>query len=81
MAFTDSDGNFKIVSLSRELPWKMKIIIHKKQRKSFGIIKGAQLSGLRLALGNQRFPVRVRLLAMCRGELSAVIAQLMPKCL
>ena len=26
------------------------------------------------------FPVRVRLLAMCRGELSAVIAQLMCVC-
>ena len=35
----------------------------------------------RLALRNQRFPVRVRLLAICRGELSAVIAQLMSKCL
>ena len=34
----------------------------------------------RLALGNQRFPVRVRLLAMCRGELSAVIARLMSNC-
>ena len=40
-----------------------------------------QLCGLRLALGNQKFPVRVRLLAMCRGELSAVIARLMSKCL
>ena len=28
-----------------------------------------------------RFPVRVRLLAMCGGELSAVIAQIIPKCL
>ena len=28
----------------------------------------------------QRFPVQVRLLAMCRGELCAVIARLMPKC-
>ena len=26
------------------------------------------------------FPVRVRLLAMCRGELSAVIARLMFRC-
>ena len=38
--------------------------------------KGTQLSGQRLALRNQRFPVQVRLLAMCTGELSAVIAQL-----
>ena len=37
--------------------------------------------GQRLALGNQKFPVGVRLLAMCRGELSAVIAHLMSKCL
>ena len=35
----------------------------------------------RLALGNQRFPVRVQLLAMCSGELSAVIAWLISKCL
>ena len=32
------------------------------------------------SLGNQRFPIRVRLVAMCRGELSAVIAWL-SKCL
>ena len=38
-------------------------------------------SGQRIVLGNQRFPVRVRLLAMCRGELSAVLARLMSKCL
>ena len=30
---------------------------------------------------NQNFLVRVRLLPMCRGELSVVIAQLMSKCL
>ena len=35
----------------------------------------------RLAFGNQRFPVRVQLLAMCSGELSAVIVWLMSKCL
>ena len=29
----------------------------------------------------KRFPVRVRLPAMCRGELSAVISRLMSKCL
>ena len=34
-----------------------------------------------LALGNQRFPVRFQLLAMCRGELPAVIALLMSQCL
>ena len=43
-------------------------------------IKGAQLGVQRLVLGNQTFPVQVRLLAMCRGELSAIIARLMPKC-
>ena len=31
------------------------------------------LSGSRLALGNQKLPVRVRLLAICRRELSAVM--------
>ena len=29
----------------------------------------------------QRFPIRVRLLAMCRSELSALIALLMSKCI
>ena len=48
---------------------------------SISIFKGAQLSGQRLALGNQRFPVRVRLLTMCRGELPAAIARLMSNCL
>ena len=33
------------------------------------------------ALGKQNFPVRVRLLTICRGELSAVMARLMSKCL
>ena len=28
-------------------------------------------------IGNEQFPVRVRLLVICRGELSAVIARLM----
>ena len=41
----------------------------------------AYLSGKRLAFGNQRFPVRKWLLAMCRGELSATIVCLMSKCL
>ena len=39
-------------------------------------IQGPQISGQQLALGNQRLPVRERLLAICRGELSAVIAGL-----
>ena len=42
--------------------------------------KGTQLSGQRLALGNQRFPVLVGKLAMCGGELSALITLLMSKC-
>ena len=37
------------------------------------------LSGHRLALGNQMFPVPAWLLVMCRGELSAVIGRLMSK--
>ena len=43
--------------------------------------KGAWLSGWRLAPGNQRFSVRVRLLAVCRGELSAAIAQPQSNCM
>ena len=35
----------------------------------------------RLDLGNQRFPVRVWLLDMCRGGLSALIFLLRSKCL
>ena len=34
-----------------------------------------------LALRNQEFPVRVRLLPICRDELSVVITRLMSKCL
>ena len=40
-----------------------------------------KINSYRLALRNQRFLVRVRLLAICRGEVSTVIAHLMPKCL
>ena len=47
----------------------------------FGFNLAAQISGQRLALGNQRILVRVRLLAKCRGELSVVITRPMPKCL
>ena len=39
------------------------------------------LSGQRLALGNQRFPFYVRLLNISRGELSVVTAGLMSRCL
>ena len=39
------------------------------------------LSIQQFMLTNQRSPFLVRLLAMCRGELSAIIAQLMCKCL
>ena len=37
-------------------------------------LKSEQLSGQLLAFGNQMFSVRVRLLAICRGELSPVIS-------
>ena len=49
-------------------------------KKSFTIHKGAQFSTQRLALGNQRFLVRVMLVAMCRGVASAVIFRLISKC-
>ena len=49
-------------------------------KKLFTIHKGAQFSTQRLALGNQRFLVRVTLVAMCRGVASAVIARLISKC-
>ena len=39
------------------------------------------ISGYRLAIENQNFPVRVRLLVIYRGNLSAVIAWLMQECL
>ena len=40
-----------------------------------------KINSYRLALRNQRFLFRVRLLAICRGEVSTAIAHLMPKCL
>ena len=43
--------------------------------------KGMQLSGQQLALVNQRLLVQVWLLAMGRGDVSAVTTQLMSKCL
>ena len=40
--------------------------------------KCAWLSGLQLVPEKQSFPVRVRSLAVCRGEISAAIVQLLP---
>ena len=43
--------------------------------------EGGYLNGEWLVLGNQRFPLRVvRLLSICRGELSTIIARVMSKC-
>ena len=52
-----------------------------KKNTSYAATTPHSLQTLRRALGNQRFLFRVRLLAMCRGELSAVIARLTSKCL
>ena len=45
------------------------------------ILRALSLLVSDLVLGNQRFLVRVQLLAMCRGEHSAVITRLISKCL
>ena len=55
-----------------ELGWKKVFEIYFERKVNELINEG-------LALGNQRFPVRVWLEAMCRGELSAVIARVMSK--
>ena len=44
-------------------------------------IRARSLVVIDLGLETKRFPVRVRLLAMRRGELHAVIARLMSECL
>ena len=44
------------------------------------LISEGKVISKRPVLGNQRFPVQVQL-AMCRGSLSAVIVQLISKCL
>ena len=76
-------ANFIYFKLGCVPIWPTKDIVIKTMPECFKATypNSAQLSGQRLALGNQRFPVRVRLLAMCRGELSAVIARLMSNCL
>ena len=67
------------------------IKIRNNSLKNYGLCLSHYLSALFLswdatliltnnALQKQRFPVRIRLLAMCRGELSVVIAQLISKC-
>ena len=45
------------------------------------ILECMQQSGYWFSLGNQKFHAAEQLLVMCRGELSAVIPQIMPKCL
>ena len=59
--------------------YKVSSYSYKNKDSSFTNVKGSWLSGQRLAFGNQRFPVQVQLLPMCRGELSAVITWLMSK--
>ena len=71
---------FIYIQLYNKVFMKLELLLLQSKRLCF-MFKDAQLSGQRLALGNQRFPIRVRLLPMCRGELSAIIAQLMCKCL
>ena len=44
---------------------------------SWGVLGIERLVVSELALGNQRFPVRVQLLAMYRGELSEITTRLM----
>ena len=65
--FTQKKGNSRISAGS---PMSLDYSIHLKIHLTF-----------RLALGNQRFPVRIRLLPVCRGELPAVTGRLMSKCL
>ena len=48
-------------------------------KRSFFLHQGMQLSVQQIGLGNEKLLVRLRLLAMCRGELSAVIARLLSK--
>ena len=55
-----------------ELGWKKVFEIYFERKVNELINEG-------LTLGNQRFPVRVWLEAICRGELSAVIARVMSK--
>ena len=43
--------------------------------------EGMWPGGEQLALGNQRFPVWIRLVPMRRSEFSAVIIRVMSKCL
>ena len=70
--------------------WKIKfhgrMVQHLVMYSTFDILlrnltQGFQNNGKRLVLRNQRFLVRVWLQAMCRGELSDVIAWLMSKCM
>ena len=55
-----------------ELGWKKVFEIYFDRKVN-------ELKNEGLALGNQRFLVRVWLEGMCKGELSAVIARLMTK--
>ena len=58
--------------------FRLEIRINTFCRLTIGL-QGAQLSGQRLSLRNQRFPARATLLAMRRDEPPAAIVQPMPK--
>ena len=65
---------------NNEFGFKCKLVTMRGRSVVVSVL-GMELSGKWIALRNKRFPVRLRLLAMCRGELPAVIARLMSKCL
>ena len=74
-----SDKNETIFWKSKAKPWNLlnqKFVITFPGGQKI-ISQALSVSGSWLALGNQSFSVRVRMLAMCRGEFSAVIARLM----
>ena len=54
---------------------------YSKYKKCLSMMMARSLVVSDLRSETEGFPVRVRLLAMCRGELSAVTARLVSKCL
>ena len=58
---------------------KVNYAVNKFPFPSLGISKGAERSGSWLELGNKRFPVRVCMLAICRGECCVLIGRLLFK--
>ena len=77
LTFRGNDGNDNLTQLFKLLNKNDPALLARLDKE--GLLESGQHKYIHNDI--QRFPVQVRLLPMCRGELSGAIARLMSKCL